>query len=73
MCPRPRAASDADILDATARAMARLGPARLTLADVAREAGLSPATLVQRFGSKRGLLLAVAHAEPLPECLSAGD
>lgn len=42
--------------------MAQHGPARLTLADVAVEAGLSPATLVQRFGSKRGLLLAVARA-----------
>jgi len=31
-------------------------PARITLADVAREAGVVPATLVQRFGSKRGLL-----------------
>lgn len=38
----------------------RHGPATLTLAAVAREAGLAPATLVQRFGSKRGLLLAFA-------------
>src|SRR5207245_2740812 len=33
----------------------------LTLAGVAAEAGLAPATLIQRFGSKRGLLLAVAR------------
>lgn len=46
----------------TARAIGRVGPARLTLADVAEEVGLSPATLVQRFGSKRGLLLAFARA-----------
>jgi AcrR family transcriptional regulator len=39
------------------RVVTRLGP-HLTLADVAKEAGVSPATLVQRFGSKRGLLLA---------------
>ena len=39
------------------RVVTRLGP-NLTLADVATEAGVSPATLVQRFGSKRGLLLA---------------
>ena len=45
---------------ATGRALARIGPARLTLADVGAEAGLAPATLVQRFGSKRGLLLAFA-------------
>jgi AcrR family transcriptional regulator len=41
------------------RAMSRLGPIRLTLAEVAREAGLSAATLVQRFGSKRGLMQAL--------------
>jgi AcrR family transcriptional regulator len=34
----------------------------LTLADVAAEAGVAPATLLQRFGSKRGLLLALARA-----------
>src|SRR5216117_3390307 len=59
MSPRPRATSDADILSATYRVVSRLGP-NLTLADVAKEAGVSPATLVQRFGSKRGLLLALA-------------
>lgn len=62
MSPRPRTVADADILTATAAVMTRLGPTRLTLAEVAKEAGLSPATLVQRFGSKRGLLLAVAEA-----------
>ncbi|HEY7498626.1 MAG TPA: TetR/AcrR family transcriptional regulator [Vicinamibacterales bacterium] len=59
MSPRPRTVPDAQILGAAQRAMARLGPKRLTLADVAKEAGLSPATLVQRFGSKRGLMLAL--------------
>lgn len=61
MSPRPRLATDEEILDATARAVSRLGPHRLTLAEVARDAGLSAATLVQRFGSKRGLLLAFAR------------
>jgi AcrR family transcriptional regulator len=60
MSPRPRLASDEEILKAAFRAIARLGPARLTLADVAREAGVSAAALVQRFGSKRALLLAAA-------------
>src|SRR5262245_51873522 len=60
MAPRPRTASDEEILEAAGRAVGRLGPARLTLADVASEVGLSPAALVQRFGSKRGLLLALA-------------
>ncbi|MBA2258349.1 MAG: TetR/AcrR family transcriptional regulator [Acidobacteria bacterium] len=56
---RPRTLSDDDLLAATHRVVGRLGP-NLTLADVAREAGVSAATLVQRFGSKRGLLLAFA-------------
>jgi AcrR family transcriptional regulator len=60
MSPRPRVTSDAQIFAATHRAVSRLGPIRLTLARVAAEAGVSPATLVQRFGSKRGLLLAFA-------------
>ena len=60
MSPRPRATSDDDIFAATHRAVSRLGPVRLTLAEVAAEAKVSPATLVQRFGSKRGLLLAFA-------------
>jgi AcrR family transcriptional regulator len=57
--PRPRATSDADLLAAAHRVVMRLGP-NLTLADVAKEAHVSAATLVQRFGSKRGLLLAFA-------------
>jgi AcrR family transcriptional regulator len=60
LSPRPRVTSDETILAALIRTIGRLGPGRLTLADVAREAGVSPATLVQRFGSKRGLLLAMA-------------
>jgi AcrR family transcriptional regulator len=59
--PRPRTISDEDILIAAHRTIARLGPARVTLADVASEARLAPATLVQRFGSKRGLLLALVE------------
>lgn len=62
MCPRPRTKHDADILEAAGRIVVRLGPAKFTLADVAREVGLSAATLVQRFGSKRGLLLALAES-----------
>ena len=57
---RPRTTSDDDILGAAARVVTESGPHGLTLARVAAEAGLAPATLVQRFGSKRGLLLALA-------------
>jgi AcrR family transcriptional regulator len=59
MSPRARTVSDATILAATARMISRVGPARLTLADVGEEVGLAPATLLQRFGSKRGLLIAL--------------
>lgn len=60
MVGRPRGVDDAVILRATAQVMGQVGPAGLTLAAVAREVGLVPATLVQRFGSKHGLLLALA-------------
>jgi AcrR family transcriptional regulator len=60
--PRPRTVTNAEIVEGAVRAIARRGPVRLTLADVAREVGLAPATLLQRFGSKRALLLAVVES-----------
>lgn len=62
MSPRPRETSDQEILAAAARVMQRIGPARFTLADVAKEAGVVPATLIQRFRTKRSLLLAVCRS-----------
>jgi AcrR family transcriptional regulator len=62
MAPRPRTIEDAAILDAAGRIITRHGPGKFTLADVADEVGLSAATLVQRFGSKRGLMLALARS-----------
>jgi AcrR family transcriptional regulator len=59
MSPRPRTTSDQQLLTAVQQVVTRQGP-NFTLADVAREAGVSAATLVQRFGSKRGMLLAFA-------------
>ena len=56
--PRPRTISDEAILDAVLALAHRVGPARVTFAGAAEEAGLSAATLVQRFGTKRELLLA---------------
>ncbi|MFC7624352.1 TetR/AcrR family transcriptional regulator [Microlunatus sp. GCM10028923] len=56
--PRPRTVSDEDLLDAVLALAHRIGPGRVTFAAVAAEVGLSAATLVQRFGSKRGMLLA---------------
>jgi AcrR family transcriptional regulator len=61
--PRPRTIDDEAVLAAAAEVVNRVGPAKLTLQRVADEVGLSAPTLVQRFGSKRGLLLAMG--EPL--------
>lgn len=64
--PRTKTLPDTEVLAAAGRVFGRVGPTRFTLADVAEEAGLSPATLVQRFGSKRALMLAFAeHAANL--------
>jgi AcrR family transcriptional regulator len=62
MSPRPRETSDAQILAAAARVMQRRSPVDLTLADVAKEAGVVPATIIQRFGTKRDLRLANCKA-----------
>src|ERR1700722_13065537 len=59
---RPRGIDDAVILRATVDVIGRVGPVGLTLAAVASEVGLVPGTLMQRFGSKRGLLLALAKS-----------
>jgi AcrR family transcriptional regulator len=58
---------------ATMRVMQRRSPVDLTLADVAKEAGVVPATLIQRFGTKRGLLLAACRTAPgsVPEQFAA--
>lgn len=58
MAGRPRTISEERIMQAVAEAIGRFGPARLTLAGVATAAGVSTGLLVQRYGSKRGLLLA---------------
>jgi AcrR family transcriptional regulator len=73
MSPRPRKASDEEVFTAAHRAMSRLGPAQLTLGEIAAEAGLTPGALVQRFGSKRGLLLALAEqSADSPRAMFAG-
>jgi len=64
MSPRPRETSDQEILAATGRAMQKYSPTQLTLAHVAKEAGVVPATLIQRFGTKRNLLLTMCRTAP---------
>jgi len=61
MSPRRRKAEDADVFAALVRVMRRRGPVELTLREIAAEAGLTAGALVQRFGSKRALLLAHAR------------
>ena len=43
------------------RVMSRLGPGELTLAHIAEEAGITAGALVQRFGSKRDLMLQLSE------------
>jgi AcrR family transcriptional regulator len=70
---RPRTVPDEAILAGAAAAVADFGPNDVTLAQIGERVGLSAATLLQRFGSKRGLLLALARrgADALPAHLSA--
>ena len=59
MSPRPRTVQDEVILDSAIEVLGTIGPEKMTLADVGQAVGLSAATLVQRFGSKRELMLAI--------------
>jgi AcrR family transcriptional regulator len=61
MSPRPRKVTDEELFTATYTVMQKLGPHELTLAAIAKEAGVTAAVLVQRFGSKRDLLLTLAE------------
>jgi AcrR family transcriptional regulator len=61
MAGRPQKVTDDDVFAAAQRAMSRHGPHELTLADIAEEAGVTPGRLVQRFGSKRALLVALSE------------
>lgn len=54
---RPRTFSDEAIYAATATVLAKMGNEHLSLSLIADEVGCSPPALVQRFGSKRALLL----------------
>lgn len=61
MSGRRQKVTDEDVFAAAQRAMIRRGPHELTLADIAGEAGVTPGRLVQRFGSKRALLVALSE------------
>lgn len=60
MSARRQKVSDEEIFAGAHRAMTRYGPHELTLAHIAAESGVTSGLLVQRFGSKRALLLALS-------------
>lgn len=61
--PRQRSIPDEIIVETALALMSHLGPDALTLAEVCGVVGLSPATLLQRFGSKDNLKrAALEHA-----------
>jgi AcrR family transcriptional regulator len=57
---RPRKHTDEAIIAAAGRVIGRAGPG-FTLAEVAAEAGVAAGTIVHRFGSKHGLLVAMTR------------
>jgi AcrR family transcriptional regulator len=61
MSPRPQKVTDDEVYAAAYRVMQQIGPNELTLAHIADEAGITAGALVQRFGSKRGLLLKLSQ------------
>ncbi|HVH23909.1 MAG TPA: helix-turn-helix domain-containing protein [Pseudonocardia sp.] len=56
--PRRRTIPDQDLLDAALVVVRDAGPEALTFAAAAQQSGLAASTIVQRFGSKAGLLRA---------------
>ncbi|HEX6421751.1 MAG TPA: helix-turn-helix domain-containing protein [Acidimicrobiales bacterium] len=56
--PRKRSISDDDLLDAALRIVRSRGPDALTFGALAPQVGLAGSTIVQRFGTKAGLLRA---------------
>lgn len=56
---RRKSISDNDILDRALPLMISAGPAGFTLAALAKEIGIAPATLLQRFGDKQTLIALV--------------
>lgn len=55
---RKKQQSDEELLDALMPTLFSKGPRDFTLAEVGAAAGVVPATLLQRFGSKQGLVVA---------------
>jgi AcrR family transcriptional regulator len=56
--PRPKLIADDDVLEAAGEIISRGGPTALTFAALGVKAKLSPATLVQRFGTREAMMRA---------------
>ncbi len=62
--PPKKTIDDVLVLEKALLVISELGPETFTLADVGKAVGLSPATLMQRFGSKQALLIKAAKHVP---------
>jgi AcrR family transcriptional regulator len=62
MSPRPQKVSDDELFAAAYRVMQRVPPSGMTLGAIAAEAGVTAGLLVQRFGSRRALMIRLAEA-----------
>ncbi len=62
--PSKKIIDDAPVLEKALLVISEKGPETFTLADVGKVVGLAPATLMQRFGSKRALLIQAAKHVP---------
>jgi len=54
--PRNKEKTDLSILNKALKVIIKKGPTAFSLEDISKVVALSPATLLQRFGSKKGLL-----------------
>ena len=62
--PPKKSIEDAEVLEKALLVISELGPENFTLADIGKAVGLSPATLMQRFGTKHALLIQAAKHVP---------
>lgn len=62
--PPKKLIDDDQVLEKALFVISEKGPETFTLADVGKAVGLAPATLMQRFGSKRALLIKAAKHVP---------
>ena len=59
MCPRRRTIPDHALAEQACTLLVEAGAPAVTFAQVSKRGGIAPATLVQRFGTREGLLVAL--------------